>query len=174
MSSKCVSAQGAEEYPVFESFDDYELSENLLRGIYSHGFEKPSPIQQRGIKPILDGRDTLGQAQSGTGKTATFVIGCLQRIEPTQNVCQVLILAPTRELAQQTHRVVIALSNYLKLRCHCCIGGTSVRENIDKLRDGQHIVVGTPGRVHDLISKHYLHTDDLVSFVLDEADEMLS
>jgi len=163
-----------EEYPVFESFDDYDLNENLLRGIYSYGFEKPSAIQQRGIQPILDGRDTIGQAQSGTGKTATFLIGCIQRIEPTQTACQVLILAPTRELAQQIQRVALALSDYLKLRCHGCIGGTSMRDDIDKLRNGQHVVVGTPGRVYDMIGKHHLRVDDLISFVLDEADEMLS
>jgi len=174
MSSEGVSAVGAEEYSVFESFDDYEISEHLLRGIYSHGFEKPSAIQQRAIKPILDGRDTIGQAQSGTGKTATFVIGCLQRIVPTQNTCQVLILAPTRELARQIESVVVALSSYMKIKCLCCIGGTNVRDTIDKLCDGQHIVVGTPGRVYDMINKQYLRTDDLLSFVLDEADEMLS
>jgi len=82
MSSEGVTVTGAEDYPVFESFDDYDLDESLLRGIYSYGFEKPSAIQQRGIKPILDGRDTIGQAQSGTGKTATFVIGVLQLTDP--------------------------------------------------------------------------------------------
>merc|ERR1712014_37975 len=96
-----VTVSGAEEYPVFESFDDYDLDENLLRGIYSYGFEKPSPIQKRAIKPILDGRDTIGQAQSGTGKTATFAIGMLQRIDFGSTSCQGLVLAPTRELANQ-------------------------------------------------------------------------
>merc|ERR1711971_36520 len=105
---------GAEEYPVFESFDDYDLNESLLRGIYSYGFEKPSAIQQRGIKPILDGQDTIGQAQSGTGKTATFVIGCLQRIDCGLKACQALILAPTRELASQIQRVAMTLGDYSK------------------------------------------------------------
>eukprot|EP00406_Dinophysis_acuminata_P054178 CAMPEP_0179301550 /NCGR_PEP_ID=MMETSP0797-20121207/47610_1 /TAXON_ID=47934 /ORGANISM="Dinophysis acuminata, Strain DAEP01" /LENGTH=391 /DNA_ID=CAMNT_0021011059 /DNA_START=80 /DNA_END=1255 /DNA_ORIENTATION=+ len=174
MSIEGITVTGAEEYPVFESFDDYDLSENLLRGIYSYGFEKPSAIQQRGIKPILDGRDTIGQAQSGTGKTATFLVGCLQRIEPTMNACQALILAPTRELAQQIQKNAAALSDYLTLRCHGCIGGTSVREDMDKLRSGQHVVIGTPGRVYDMIGKRHLRVDDLITFVLDEADEMLS
>merc|ERR1719203_2679747 len=111
MSGGCVTMRGAEEYPAYESFDDYELYENLLRGIYSHGFENPSAIQQRGIKPILDGRDTIGQAQSGTGKTATFTIGCLQRIEYDHHACQALILAPTRELAQQIQKVALALGD---------------------------------------------------------------
>jgi len=174
MSSEGVTVTGAEEYPVFESFDDYELNENLLRGIYSYGFEKPSAIQQRGIKPILDGRDTIGQAQSGTGKTAAFAIGCLQRIDYNHKACQALILAPTRELAQQIQKVTLALGDYQRIKCHACIGGTSVRDDIDKLRDGQHLVVGTPGRVFDMIGKRHLRVDDLLTFVLDEADEMLS
>mmetsp|Transcript_71212 Transcript_71212/g.164654 ORF Transcript_71212/g.164654 Transcript_71212/m.164654 type:complete len:392 (-) Transcript_71212:121-1296(-) len=174
MSSEGVTVTGAEEYPVYESFDDYDLNENLLRGIYSYGFEKPSAIQQRGIKPILDGRDTIGQAQSGTGKTATFTIGCLQRIDYSHRACQALILAPTRELAQQIQKVCLALGDYLKVRCHACIGGTSVRDDIDKLREGQHLVVGTPGRVYDMVGKRHLRVDDLQVFVLDEADEMLS
>jgi translation initiation factor 4A len=174
MSSEGITVTGAEEYPIFESFDDYDLDENLLRGIYSYGFEKPSAIQQRGIKPLLDGRDTIGQAQSGTGKTATFAIGVLQRIEYDMRECQALILAPTRELAQQIQKVVIALGDYLKVRCHACIGGTAVRDDIAALRDGQHLVVGTPGRVFDMVSKKNLRVDSLKSFVLDEADEMLS
>jgi translation initiation factor 4A len=169
-----VSVTGADEYPVVDSFDDLDLQEGLLRGIYSYGFEKPSAIQQRGIRPVLDGRDTIGQAQSGTGKTATFVIGSLQRIDYSLKSCQALILAPTRELAQQIHKVVLALGDYLQVRCHACIGGTSVRDDIDKLRDGQHIVVGTPGRVFDMLSKRHLRIDDLLTFVCDEADEMLS
>jgi len=169
-----VSVQGADEYPVVDSFDDLDLQEGLLRGIYSYGFEKPSAIQQRAIRPVLDGRDTIGQAQSGTGKTATFVIGSLQRIDFGLKACQTLILAPTRELANQIHKVVLALGDYLKVKCHICIGGTSVRDDIDRLRDGQHVVVGTPGRVFDMVSKRHLRIDDLLTFVCDEADEMLS
>jgi translation initiation factor 4A len=169
-----ISVTGADEYPVVDSFDDLDLQEGLLRGIYSYGFERPSAIQQRGIRPILDGRDTIGQAQSGTGKTATFTIGALQRIDYSNRECQALILAPTRELAQQIQKVVLALGDYLKIRCHACIGGTSVRDDIDRLRDGQHCVVGTPGRVMDMLGKRHLRADNLLVFVLDEADEMLS
>eukprot|EP00403_Amphidinium_massartii_P028189 CAMPEP_0178402698 /NCGR_PEP_ID=MMETSP0689_2-20121128/16980_1 /TAXON_ID=160604 /ORGANISM="Amphidinium massartii, Strain CS-259" /LENGTH=393 /DNA_ID=CAMNT_0020023615 /DNA_START=91 /DNA_END=1272 /DNA_ORIENTATION=+ len=169
-----VSVTGADEYPVVDSFDDLDLQEGLLRGIYSYGFEKPSAIQQRAIRPVLDGRDTIGQAQSGTGKTATFVIGSLQRIDFSKKACQTLILAPTRELANQIHKVVLALGDYLNVRCHACIGGTNVQEDIQKLRAGQHVIVGTPGRVFDMISKRHLSLDSLLSFVCDEADEMLS
>merc|ERR1711862_252686 len=105
---------------------------------------------------------------------ATFVIGCLQRIDFGLQACQALILAPTRELALQIQKVALALGDYQRVKCHCCIGGTSVRDDIDKLRDGQHLVVGTPGRVYDMISKRNLRVDDLMTFVLDEADEMLS
>jgi len=177
MSSEGVTVTGAEEYPVFESFDDYDLDENLLRGIYSYGFEKPSAIQQRGIKPILDARDTIGQAQSGTGKTATFVIGALQRIdydEKQRLTTQALILAPTRELANQIYKVALALGDYLKVKCHACIGGTAIRDDIDKLRERPHMVIGTPGRVYDMVSKNNLKVDDLKIFVLDEADELMS
>merc|ERR1711972_553700 len=103
-----VSVSGADEYPVVDSFDDLDLQEGLLRGIYSYGFEKPSAIQQRAILPIIDGRDTIGQAQSGTGKTATFVVGALQRIDYGIKACQALILAPTRELANQIQKVALA------------------------------------------------------------------
>jgi len=108
------------------------------------------------------------------GKTATFVIGALQRIDYSNHMCQALILAPTRELAQQIQKVVLALGDYLKIRCHACIGGTSVRDDIDRLRDGQQCVVGTPGRVLDMIGKRHFNVQNLVTFVLDEADEMLS
>merc|ERR1711907_741312 len=174
--SACENMQviGSEEYPVCESFDDMDLQDNLLRGIYSYGYEKPSAIQQRAIMPVIDGRDTIGQAQSGTGKTATFLVGSLQRMDCGRNVCQALILAPTRELALQTQRVALALGDYMGLKCHLCIGGTARREDVERLREGQHLVVGTPGRIYDLIEKGSLRVEDLRILILDEADEMLS
>jgi len=159
---------------VIESFDDMELDENILRGIYSYGFERPSAIQQRAIRPLILGRDTIGQAQSGTGKTAAFGIGSLSRIDYQKHACQALLLAPTRELALQIQKVCLSLGDYVKIKCHACIGGTSVREDIDKLRAGVHMVVGTPGRVNDMAGKNHLRLDDCLVFVLDEADEMLS
>jgi translation initiation factor 4A len=169
-----ITVTGAEEYPVFESFDDMGLKHDLLRGIYSYGFERPSAIQERGIRPVIDGRDMIGQAQSGTGKTATFVVGALQRLDEGKPVCQALILAPTRELALQIQSVALALGDYLGLHCHACIGGTARQRDADQLRAGQHMVVGTPGRMFDMIEKGYLRVDELKLFVLDEADEMLS
>jgi translation initiation factor 4A len=159
---------------ICENFDDMSLREELLRGIYAYGFEKPSAIQQRAIVPCVKGYDVIAQAQSGTGKTATFSISILQQIDTAVPQCQALILAPTRELAQQIQKVVMALGDYMGAQCHACIGGTSVREDMRKLDVGQHIVVGTPGRVFDMISRKVLKTYDIKMFVLDEADEMLS
>jgi len=159
---------------VCENFDDMSLKEELLRGIYAYGFEKPSAIQQRAIVPCIKGMDVIAQAQSGTGKTATFSIAILEKIDTGLRECQALILAPTRELAQQIQKVVMSLGDYMGAQCHACIGGTSVREDMRKLDVGQHIVVGTPGRVFDMISRKVLRPNDIKQFVLDEADEMLS
>merc|ERR1719225_1243622 len=131
------------------------LKEELLRGIYAYGFEKPSAIQQRAIVPCIKGLDVIAQAQSGTGKTATFSIAILEKIDTGLRECQALILAPTRELAQQIQKVVMSLGDYMGAQCHACIGGT-------------------PGRVFDMISRKVLRTHDIKQFVLDEADEMLS
>ena len=159
---------------IAENFDDMDLREDLLRGIYAYGFEKPSAIQQRAILPVLEGHDTIAQAQSGTGKTATFAISVLQKLDLTLNQCQALILAPTRELAQQIQKVVIALGDYMKTNIHACVGGTAVREDIRILSQGVHVVVGTPGRVYDMINRGALRLDRCRIFCLDEADEMLS
>merc|ERR1711931_416302 len=161
---------------IVDNFDDMNLRENLLRGIFAYGFEKPSAIQQRAIIPAIKGYDLIAQAQSGTGKTATFSIAILQQIDfdPNKSKCQALVLAPTRELAQQIQKVVLALGDYQKVKCHACIGGTAVRTDISTLSEGVHVVVGTPGRVFDMISRNALLTENTKMFVLDEADEMLS
>ena len=167
-----------------------DLKAELLRGIYAYGyvhvllycppisscpsFERPSAIQQRAIVPVIKGHDVIAQAQSGTGKTATFSISILQRLDMSVKGTQALILAPTRELAQQIQKVVIALGDYMNVECHACIGGTNVREDMQKLQEGCHVVVGTPGRVFDMINRRALRTDSVKIFCLDEADEMLS
>lgn len=159
---------------IAESFDDLNLKEDLLRGIYAYGFEKPSAIQQRAILPVIEGHDTIAQAQSGTGKTATFSISVLQNIDVTLKAVQAIILAPTRELAVQINKVVSALGDYMGAKSYACIGGKSVHESISILQNGTHIVVGTPGRVNHMINSKILKTDHVKMFVLDEADEMLS
>eukprot|EP00877_Chromochloris_zofingiensis_P005756 jgi/Chrzof1/15181/Cz09g30170.t1 len=158
----------------FESFDQMGLHENLLRGIYAYGFEKPSAIQQKGIVPFTKALDVIQQAQSGTGKTATFCAGILNNLDYNLLDCQALVLAPTRELAQQIEKVMRALGDYLQVKCHACVGGTSVREDARILSSGVHVVVGTPGRVYDMLRRRCLRADSIKMFVLDEADEMLS
>ena len=120
------------------------------------------------------GSDVIAQAQSGTGKTATFSISVLQKIDTELKACQALILAPTRELAQQIEKVVVAIGDFMSIECHLCIGGRNVREDMKSLQEGPQVVVGTPGRVQDMIQRRVLKTDNMKMFVLDEADEMLS
>ncbi|KAL0783755.1 hypothetical protein CaCOL14_001661 [Colletotrichum acutatum] len=159
-----------------ESFDDMSLASELLRGVYAYGFERPSTIQQRAIMPIIKGYDIIAQAQSGTGKTATFSISVLQKIDPTVKQCQALILAPTRELAQQIQKVIVAIGDFMNVECYACFGGNSVHNDIKALQmqDGPQVVVGTPGRIHDMIQRRFLKTNAMKMFILDEADEMLS
>ncbi|XP_061664510.1 eukaryotic initiation factor 4A-I-like isoform X2 [Syngnathoides biaculeatus] len=160
---------------IVDSFDDMNLREDLLRGIYAYGFEKPSAIQQRAILPCIKGHDVIAQAQSGTGKTATFAISILQQIDVGLKGTQALVLAPTRELAQQIQKVVLSLGDYMGAGCHACIGGTSIRSDVQKLQaESPHIVVGTPGRVFDMLSRKNISAKYIKMFVLDEADEMLS
>ncbi|KAG0307035.1 translation initiation factor eIF4A [Dissophora globulifera] len=159
---------------IVDNFDNMNLSPELLRGIYAYGFERPSTIQQRAILPVIKGHDVIAQAQSGTGKTATFSISALQKLDTSNPQCQALILAPTRELAQQIQKVVIALGDFMKVHCHACIGGTNVRDDMKTLEAGAQVVVGTPGRVFDMINRGSLKTDSMKMFILDEADEMLS
>jgi superfamily II DNA/RNA helicase len=156
------------------SFEDLNLKENLLRGIYGYGYEKPSVIQKKAIMPVIDGHDVIAQAQSGTGKTATFSIGMLQNIDETQDEIQALILAHTRELALQILTVIKNISSYMNLRYNLCVGGTLIRDNIDELLKNPQIIIGTPGRVLDMINKKALNTRNLKVLIIDEADEMLS
>ena len=169
-----VEFETSEDVDVVPTFDRMGLNEDLLRGIYSYGFEKPSAIQQRAIKQIVKKRDLIAQAQSGTGKTATLGIGVLQSIDVQTRETQVLVLGPTRELAVQIQKVILALGDYMNVQCHACIGGTNVGEDIRKLDYGQHIVTGTPGRVYDMIRRRNLRTRSIKLLVLDEADEMLT
>ncbi|CCF49073.1 hypothetical protein NDA18_005831 [Ustilago nuda] len=169
-----LAFDSSEEVKVATTFDAMGLKEDLLRGIYAYNFEKPSAIQQRAILPIIRGRDVIAQAQSGTGKTATFSISMLQSIDTTLRETQALVLSPTRELAIQIQSVVLALGDYLNVQCHACIGGTSVGEDIRKLDYGQHIVSGTPGRVYDMIRRRHLRTKNIKMLILDESDELLN
>lgn len=163
----------SEKVEVVPLFEEMNLKEDLLRGIYAYGFEAPSAIQSRAIMQIISGRDTIAQAQSGTGKTATFSIALLEVVDVRLKETQGIVLSPTRELAVQIQNVILALGDYMNVKCHACIGGTSVREDIHKLELGQHVVSGTPGRVADMIKKRHLNTRHVKMIILDEADTLL-
>jgi translation initiation factor 4A len=159
---------------VYETFDDMGLKEDILRGIYSYGFEVPSSIQQRAIKPLIDGKDLIAQAQSGTGKTATFTIGCLERVDMSIMKPQIIVLAPNRELAMQIFNVFKSLNDFYGVKGGLIMGGTDLKENFRMLDEGLQYIVGTPGRVFDMLKRYAIVTDQIKTFVLDEADEMLS
>ena len=183
------------------TFDDMNLKPDLLKGIYAYGFEKPSAIQQRAIRPIVRGRDVIAQSQSGTGKTAVFSISTLQLLDETSRDVQALVLSPTRELAEQSQRVLQSLGDFMNVRslymilstmfvtlklknyiflysqvnCHTCIGGKALGSDLKELeRGGVQVISGTPGRVYDLIRRNALRMTNLKVIVLDEADEMLN
>ena len=168
-----IETSNPEEFPPCHSFDGLDLPEDLLRGIYAHGWERPSAIQTVGILPIMKGRDVLGQAQSGTGKTGTFGIGLLTRVDPTLNQTQALVLAHTHELADQTYKALSSISSRMGVKVVLAIGGVPRHLNARDCRNGAHVVVGTPGRIYDLASGGELSFRGLRQFVVDEADEML-
>jgi translation initiation factor 4A len=159
------------------SFDELEnIDHNILRGIFGYGFEKPSPIQRKAIKPIIAGRDIIAQAQSGTGKTAAFSIGALSLINLKENNTQVLVLSPTRELTTQTAKVMSSIGSMMDgLRVKTLFGGSSTEEQSGFLKKtSPHIICGCPGRVHDMMRRGNITTKTIKLIILDEADEMLS
>jgi translation initiation factor 4A len=155
-------------------FDNMGLSEDLLKGVYCYGFDKPSQIQQRAIVALSEGNDLIAQSQSGTGKTGAFAIGMLAKIKSNVNSLQGIVLSPTRELAQQTYLVLKNISLYMNIKIGEFIGGTEVNKDCNKIQDGVHIAVCTPGRLFDLIERGYIKTNGVTMFVIDEADQMLS
>ena len=164
------------EIRIYNTWDELDLNPDLLRSIYGHGFEKPSPIQSKGIAPIKEGRDIIAQAQSGTGKTGCFTVGALSRVNVQENSTQVLIMAPTHELAQQIASVIHGLSNMITgIRIKTVIGGSSIDEDANEIRENPpHIIVGCPGRVFDMIRRRHINANKFKLVILDEADEMLS
>lgn len=162
------------EIQEIDTFDDLDISEDILRGIYAYGYEVPSSIQKKAIKPIIDGLDIIAQSQSGTGKTASFLIGAMARVDPKNPETQVIIICPNRELANQIFFNFEAFNSYLGLTGALIMGGTSVESNFNALDKGVQVVVGTPGRIFDMLRRYALKTNSLKCFVMDEADEMLS
>ena len=170
-----VSESLKPEYVVkdYATFDEMPLPENLLRGIYTYGFEKPSAIQRKAIMPIADGHDLLAQAQSGTGKTGTFCIGSLCRVDPAIKDTQVLVLVPTRELSQQIEKVAQNIGQHIPITTYSATGGTPLRDDIKALEKGVHFVVGTPGRIYDLMRRNIIRRSSIRVLIMDEADQML-
>ena len=173
-------ASASKDIKEFTSFDDMGLNDSLLRGVYAYGFEKPSPIQQKAIVPMTQGRDVLAQAQSGTGKTGTFLIGGISRIDTTENSVQMVVISPTRELADQTAMVAKGIGAYVNLRVHTATGGPPVSEDLNVVVQSKmggphvpHVLVVTPGRFYDLLNRKAVSPNTIRVLVLDEADQML-
>ena len=158
-----------------KSWDDLECNIDLLRGIYAYGFEEPSSIQKKAIIPMLNKKDIIAQAQSGTGKTGAFTIGTLGQIDFDLKEIQSIILAPTRELSKQIHSVFLNLGKMIsKLRIQLLVGGTSIEDDVKELKNIPQIIVGCPGRINDMIRRKKISIKNVKVIVLDEADEMLS
>ena len=158
------------------SWDELELNPKILRGIFAYGFEKPSPIQQRAIKPIIEGKDVIAQAQSGTGKTATFTIGALERVNIADQTTQALILSPVRELSTQTAKVVSNLGGFMDgLKIQTLFGGERIEESSSfSSKNVPHIICGCPGKVFEMLRRDKISGKTIKIIILDEADEMLS
>ena len=156
------------------SFEDLDINDELLRGIYSYGFEKPSNIQYKSIPIINKSKDIIAQSQSGTGKTGAFVIGILNNIDISLKKTQYIIITPTHELAKQILKVIESLSSYMEVTMAKVIGKTNINESIIELKKDPQIIVATPGRLLDMINKRHVFTDSIKTLILDEADEILS
>ena len=163
-------------FETFIEWSDLPINDDLLRGIYAYGFEKPSPIQQKSILSIIKGRDILAQACSGTGKTGSFVIGALANIDVSIKETQVIIVTPTRELTRQIYDVIEGLSIMMpELKKAILVGGTFIRDDIDYFKNNTpHIIVACPGRLFDFIQRDLVFIKDIKTIILDETDELLS
>ena len=158
-----------------ETFDEMQLRQDLLKGIYGYGYERPSHIQQKGILPLIKKKDMIAQAQSGTGKTATFVIGTLQNVDFSKNLVQILTIVPTRELAYQIEQSFKMIGIYLKVKTQVFVGGVLLSVNLRNFSEFKpHVIIGTPGRLLDVLSINSNLSQFLKYLVIDEADEMFS
>lgn len=155
-------------------FEDMYIRRELLMGIFEAGFERPSPIQEEAIPIALTKRDVLARAKNGTGKTAAFVIPSLQQVDVSKKKIQALLLVPTRELALQTSQVCKQLGKHMGLQVMVTTGGTTLKDDILRLSETVHVLVGTPGRILDLAGKGVADLSECPVFVMDEADKLLS
>lgn len=155
-------------------FTEFNLSQDIQSAVVTAGFEKASPIQEMTIPLALEGKDVIGQAQTGTGKTAAFGLPTLNKIRTNENIIQALVIAPTRELAVQSQEELFRFGRKKGVKVRSVYGGSSIEKQIKALKSGAHIVVGTPGRLLDLIKRKALILDHVETLILDEADEMLN
>ena len=162
-----------QEVKTYDSFDEMGLADPLIRGVYTYGFERPSKIQQLAIVPMREQNDILAQSQSGTGKTGAFTVGALATVDASKRAPQVLVICPTRELSQQTERVAAAIGSYMNLKVLSATGGNQIRADVAALKAGAQFIVGTPGRIFDLICRGELSVEHMKYVILDEADQML-
>ena len=176
MNSEVTNESNGEGFGEINTWDELSLSSDILRGIYAHGFEMPSPIQKKAIGPLIEKKDIIAQAQSGTGKTATFTIGALANIDLSSNTTQVLVMSPTKELTIQTGAVFKAISQFMPgLRIQLAYGGSVFEEGSSfSSRNVPHIICGCPGRVQDMMRRDKISSKKIKLVILDEADEMLS
>lgn len=159
-----------------QTWDDFNMKNELLRGIYTYGFENPSDIQKNTFSYLKSGRDIIAQAQSGSGKTGAFTIGILERVDVGEKTLQGLVIAPTHELAKQISNVITSIGSSMNgLSVMTMIGGTSIHDSAAEIKANcPHIIVGCAGRIHDMIKRKYINVSKVKMLVLDEADEMLS
>ena len=156
-------------------FDELDLAPQILRGVKEMGFEEATPIQSKAIPVVMSGVDVIGQAQTGTGKTAAFGIPVLQKVDPSNKKTQVLILSPTRELAIQVADEMRKLSKYMHgIKILPVYGGQDISRQIRSLKGGTQIIIGTPGRIMDHLRRRTIRCEEVHTIVLDEADEMLN
>ena len=162
------------ELEIVETFDNMNLGDNLLRGIYGYGFEKPSSIQKKAIIQLIKGKDIIAQAQSGSGKTGAFCIGALQKIDTNINNVQIIILSHTKELARQTYNVFNSLGEFMNIKAGLVIGGINVDETKKILKRGVQAIIGTPGRILHMLNDKIFNINKMKLLIIDEADELLS
>lgn len=170
--NKVTVTEEAVHYVPEHSFLDFQIDENLKRQIITKGYNTPTPIQDRCIPQVLKGVDLVGIANTGTGKTAAFLLPLIHKImgDPRQ---QVMIMAPTRELAIQIEQELVSFTEGMKIYAVCCVGGEPIRKQLSLLRYQYNFIIGTPGRIKDLIERRMIHLNEFNTIVLDEADRML-
>ncbi len=171
--NRTPAAARAVEYTPTHLFNDFALTSELKSNLAAIGFTKPSAIQDQAIPLVLDGKDVIGLANTGTGKTAAFLLPILSQIDPRNDRMSVLVMAPTRELAQQINDECRRFSTGMRIFSTVVVGGTNIDRQIRDLKREPHIIIGTPGRLNDLLNRKALRLDDIRHFVLDEADRML-